>query len=102
MNKRIILLLLLLGLLSLTVVNAATVTINVEAKHIEGNNQYPLFLLSTTTGNGYYKEIASDYMVHAEDYYNVNVGDTVTLDIKDNGYCEIVNKNSETDKWWFK
>ena len=100
MDKRIILTLLLIGLLSLTVVNAATVTIKVDAKHIEGHNQYPLFLLSTTNGNGYYEVIINDYMVHPEDYYNVNVGDTVTLDIKDNGYCEIVNKNSENG--WFK
>ena len=98
MDKRIILIIILIGLLSLSVVNATQVTIKVDVKHIEGNNQEPLFLLSTTRGNGYFNIITNDYMVHAEDYYNVNVGDTVTLEVK-GAYCEIVNKNNE--KGWF-
>lgn len=98
MDKRIILIIILIGLLSLSVVNATQVTIKVDVKHIEGNSQYPLFLLSTTRGNGYFNIIANDYMVHADDYYNVNVGDTVTLEVKGD-YCEIVNKNSGNG--WF-
>ena len=99
MDKSIILTLLLIGLLSLTVVNAATVTIKVDAKHIEGTGSDPLFLISTTSGGGYYEEINSDYQVYPEDYYNINIGDTVTFEIKENGYCKIVNKNA--DNGWF-
>ena len=108
MNKKYLLysigvVLILIGLLTIPLaVNAEdTITIIVGAKHIEGsgNTANQLFLISTLDGNGYYHVITSDYLVSPGDYYKINVGDTVTLKLKDNGYCELVNK--DTDKGWF-
>lgn len=82
-------------------VAAEDITIEVGCKHITGSDGYadPLFLISTTDGNGYYKFITADYLVSAEDYYKINVGDTVKLHVKANNYCEIVN-TKESKGWW--
>ena len=94
--------LILIGLLTIPLaVNAEnTITIPVNAKHIEGSGSSlnPLFLISTTEDNGQYRVITSDYLVSPEDYYKINVGDTVTLKIKNDGYCELVN--NETQGWF--
>ena len=81
-----------------------TITIEVGCKHIIGADGYsePLFLISTVECNGYYREISADYRVSPEDYYKVNVGDTVTLKVKDNklGLCEIITSENNNDGWW--
>ncbi|MBQ2653312.1 MAG: hypothetical protein IJF83_07145 [Methanobrevibacter sp.] len=78
-----------------------TITIKVGCKHISGAEGYsnPMFLISTTDSNGYFNIISADYLVSPEDYYKINVGDTVKLHVKSNGYCDIVN-TEESKGWW--
>ena len=77
-----------------------TFTIKVRCKHIEGASGYssPIFLISTTEGNGYYKEITADYLVSPNDYYHIKIGDTVKLRVSNQGFCEVIEKSD--DSWW--
>lgn len=89
--------------MTLSTVNAEdTITITVGAKHIEGTGTSisPLFLISSLDGNGYYSIITNDYPVYFEDYYKISVGDTVTLKVNNDGFCELIDKDT-TDKGWF-
>lgn len=83
-----------------------TITVKVDCKHISGNDAGgayggPLFLISTRNYESSYSYIESDYIVSCDDYYKINVGDTVTL--KPEGrLCHVVNINggSVSGSWW--
>ncbi len=103
--KKFLIIFLAIAILFLMIGTAAaedTITIQVGCKHITGAEGYsnPIFLISTVEDNGYYHEVSSDYLVHPEDYYKINIGDMVQLKINsETGYCELVNTEEKTG-WW--
>lgn len=99
MKKYLIILLISLILIT-TISNVSaedTFTITVTDKHILGNSGGgiyggPLFILE----DFHKSNSIGDCLVHPQDYYNVHMGDAVTLKAPDKyGYCEIIKINNQ-------
>lgn len=92
-NKKIIIFLIVMGLLSAPFVSAEQIT--VTEKHIIGNDGVtyggPLFILTN--------EHQEDYLVTIDTYYKVHTQDVIELTAPDKyGYCELASTNNYT--WW--
>lgn len=104
-GKRLLLILIIIGiLLCIGTVNATTVTMEVDSKHIIGSGlgNDPLdfescinvvYVISEmkedTCGNSY---VLQEYPVSIQDYCKINAGQTVTLEVPDSrlDVCQVV------------
>ena len=106
MNNRLIACVIacVVALLLVGAVNATQVTMNVDSKHIigmgSGNKPFPpeksinvVYVISERDHSGYDQYIRQEYPVSIQDYYKVQIGQKVTLEIPDNRLeeCKVVN-----------
>jgi len=105
MNKKIVLLfcLIIVALFCIGTVCATEVTMRVDSKHIVGmgtgnapldDNNYanPMYVISEREKGTYAHYIIQEYPVSMEDYVNIQVGQTVTLEIPDSRtmFCKVI------------
>lgn len=94
MNKKIILILIFIGLLTLSCCSATIVNIQVSEKHIlgAGGGDYSDHMIFIIVDNNH-----NEYLVQSNDYYKVNVRDTVKLALPGDkqssysrDYCQVI------------
>ena len=105
MNKKIVLLfcLIIVALFCIGTACATEVTMRVDSKHIVGmgtgnasldDNNYanPMYVISEREKGTYAHYIIQEYPVSMEDYVNIQVGQTVTLEIPDSRtkFCKVI------------
>ena len=105
MNKKIVLLfcLIIVALFCIGTVCATEVTMRVDSKHIVGmgtgnapldDNNYanPMYVISERDQGTSAHYIIQEYPVSMEDYVNIQVGQTVTLEIPDSRtmFCKVI------------
>ena len=105
MIEKLSILLILIGTIFLCIgsVCATEVTMKVDSKHIVGmgtgnapldDNNYanPMYVISEREKGTYTHYIIQEYPVSMEDYVNIQVGQTVTLEIPDSRtmFCKVI------------